>query len=211
MQKSVWFPALLKSVEGEVLACGAANVIPETGDINFRSDFVPLFPMGEVLMIVRLDEDNEIANYTGKVYISNRKLMRLVSVGREIVAGENYVFRDLPFKGTLKPLCEESPPTRKFLKLKSKAADQEDRTYEVDIIGLGQHCLVFQYDVDTPFYRDQRFLVKTDLPIDLPETEIEIEEAFIFGTKSSYRCRLQKLADEDCKRLMQFLMLYGIP
>lgn len=211
MQKSVWFPALLKSVEGEVLACGAASVIPETGDINFKSDFVPLFPMGEVLMIARLDEDYEIANYTGKVYISNRKLMRLVSVKREIVAPADYVFRDLPFKGTLRPLREERPHTRRFLKFRAKAAEQDERTYEVDVVGLGQDCLVFHYDGDTPFYRNQRFLVKTDLPINLPETEIEIEEAFILGRKSSYSCKLETLTDEERQRLMQFLMIYGIP
>jgi len=209
MLQSVWFPALLKSVVGEVLSYGAASVVPETGDVNFKSDFVPLFPMGSVLVITRLDEGNEVINYMGKVYISNRKLMRLVSAKREIIAGANYIFRDLPFLGIIKPLREERPPVKNILRFKAKAAEEAEQAYKVNITGLGQHALVFQYDSLNPFYSNQRFVVKADLPIALPETVIEIEKAFIFGKSASYSCRMTELADEERKKLVQFLMLYS--
>jgi len=208
MLQSVWFPALLKSPEGEVLAEGSANVVPETGDVNFKSEFVPLYPMNTVLVVTRLEQRNkEVAKFTGKVYLSSRNLMRLVSVEREILDESNHVFRGLKFNATLTAPQEKEPPKKGLFRLFAGAPKEEEAVYEVEVAGLGRNVLEFLYDAATPFYPGQQLSIKVDLPIDFPETALEIEEAVIFGEKASYRCSLPELPDELREELVRFLKL----
>jgi len=209
MLQSDWFPALLKSETGEILACGIASVLSETGDVNFKSDFVPLFPMGTTLIITRLNRNSEVISFTGRVYISNRTLMRLVSVKREIIADADYIFCDLPFTGTIRLPQEDRTRLKNFLGFKSKAETEAETGFKVQIVGLGQHALIFQHNSACPFYNNQRFLLNMDNPISLPETVIEIEEAFIFGENAAYNCRILDLPEDERKKLVQFLMLHS--
>lgn len=111
-----WFPALLKTAEGEVLAEGSACVSSETKDVTFQSDFVPLYPVGTPLEIVRLSEAREIHRFFGKVYLSDKTLLRLVSVtDRTPPDAEQLYCSGLAFSGTLTVMGEsEQTPRRRF-------------------------------------------------------------------------------------------------
>ena len=74
------FPAKLKDMKGYLLAEGVASVSQEDQSVDFQSDFVPLFPLGERLKIIRTFDDREIHLFCGEVYISDKNLLRIVNV-----------------------------------------------------------------------------------------------------------------------------------
>lgn len=105
-----WFPALLKSEEGEELARGEAMVLPEEQAVNFASDFVPLYPMGTPMEIVRLHKGREVHRFTGKVYLSDKELMRIVSVQDELLPGSEEAYcGNMNFSASL-IACEQPAP-----------------------------------------------------------------------------------------------------
>ena len=74
------FPAILKDQQECVLAEGFASVLEESNSVEFRSDFVPLYPMGVPMKVVRRFQNQDIHIFWGEVYISDQKLLRLVHV-----------------------------------------------------------------------------------------------------------------------------------
>ena len=74
------FPALLKDMDGKILAEGEATVFAESRSIDFASDFVPMYRMGTKLQIARVFENKEIHLFSGEVFLSDKNLIRLVSI-----------------------------------------------------------------------------------------------------------------------------------
>lgn len=206
-----WFPALLKTAEGEVLAEGSACVSSETKDVTFQSDFVPLYPVGTPLEIVRLSEAREIHRFFGKVYLSDKTLLRLVSVtDRTPPDGEQLYCSGLAFSGTLTVMGEsEQTPRRRFGRKPSKAQAAPAELL-VPIVSLSENRLIFLYDSARPFDRGQRFSLSANMPLLLPQTTIEVEQAFLFGVNASYLCRFLDLTAAEKDVLRYFLLEYSL-
>ena len=112
------FPAVLKDQSGAVLAEGQATVLAETRTVEFRSDFVPMYRMGVPLQVVRMFEGQEIHIFSGTVFISDRNMLRLVSITDRLLPGsENVYFSETKIPAVLRLVERCQPlvqPKRRF-------------------------------------------------------------------------------------------------
>lgn len=210
-EHGLWFPAVLKTPKGEVLAEGSAAVSPETRDINFRSDFVPLFPVGTQLEIHRMREEEEIHRFSGKVYISDKALLRLVGVTDHIPPDPKHMYcTNLPFSGTIEEIAAPASEQKRRLFRRLRRASAPVGPLLVPIVSLSENRLVFLYDSAQPFYAGQIFHLTANMPLLLPKTAIEVESAILFGVNASYLCRFLELTEEQQSILRYFLLEYSL-
>lgn len=90
--RSTRFSALLKSAEGEMIEEGTALCSIENGSVDFAGDFIPLFPMGTPLTVVRVYQGNELQTFRGEVYLSSKKLLRITAVSEQLLPGSERFF-----------------------------------------------------------------------------------------------------------------------
>lgn len=200
------FKALLKTASGEVLAQGRASALASLKAIRFESDFVPLYPMGTPMEIVRLFDGGEVHRFWGRVFVSDKTLMKLVSVDDELLPGAELLYcDDLAFAANLRPY-----PDGDKRRLKRRGADpaEQDKSFPVVLSELTDQQLVFQYDMDQPFREGTRFHIKTDAPLPRLAASVEIDVALYFGQKASYSCHFINLSENDRSRLRAFLWQY---
>ena len=210
-EHGLWFPAILKTPEGEVLAEGSAAVSPETKDVNFTSDFVPLFPVGTQLEIHRMRDEEEIHRFAGKVYISDKTLLRLVGVSDRIPPDPKHMYcTNLRFSGTIEEIAAPAPAPKRGLFRRPRKASEPVGPLLVPIVSLSENRLVFLYDSAQPFYTGQMFHLTSNMPLLLPQTTIEVEQAVLFGVNASYLCRFLELTDEQRGILRYFLLEYSL-
>lgn len=208
---STWFPAILKDGEGKVLATGQSSILLEQRAINFTSDFVPIYPLGEHMEIDRLDESGrEVHRFVGKVYLSDKTFMRITDVDDTLLSGSENIYCDnLPFTGMLEKI-EAPEPNKWFWKLKKGHEPKTPHHIMVPIIELTDKQLVFLFDNSVSYQEGDRFRLTAHMPLILPETVIEIEKAFLFGVNSSYICNFLDLSEENRQILRHFLVQYNI-
>lgn len=204
------FEALLKLQDGTVLAKGHARVLLAQKAVSFECDFVPLYPMGTPMEVVRLYQGKEIHRFLGKVYLSDKQLMRIVSVDDVLLPGaEDLYCHDMPFSADFSLCPPEQTDGGPFRWLRGKQIFQEF-VFQAHVTEISSKGLTFQYDIEQPFEVGQRFLVKTHAPLPLPETIVEIEKPFCFGTVASYRCQFCSLPASAEENLRYFLTQYHL-
>lgn len=205
------FTALLKSENGEVLAEGKAMVSEGIQDINFTSDFVPLFPIGTPMQIVRLNNGREIHKFTGKTYISDKTLIRLIGVEDCIIDDYSALYcNHLELTATLEELVannEKAP--RRFFKRKQEQ-EYIPLMFKAPIVALSDKKVIFLYDNTNPFYEGQAFIIKINPPVLLPQTIIKAERALLFGDTASYLCDFVNLTEESKQYIRNWLLDYSL-
>ena len=223
------FDACLKNESGEVLAMGEASISVQKRHVTFKSNFVPLYPMGTPMEIVRLLDGVEIHRFTGKVYLSDKKLMRIVSVDDELLPGSQFCYCDkFSFAGTVRP-CFEYIKQDKWQFIKSRKQEELPREFGVVIIGMTINQLVFTFD-ETVGNEEKhtgvpannltvtsmldvkvgdRFLMNMSEPISLDQITIEMTKPLYFGPKPSYVCDIMGLDPLEHKHLSNFLWKYN--
>lgn len=198
------FPALLKNADGQVLASGQAYLLQSQRSVTFESDFVPLYPIGTPMEIVRMYRGEPVHRFCGQVYLSDKALMRLVQVTDILLPGCEYVYcNELNFTGMMTVL-PDTPPTlmeRLGLRLLTASAEQ----YAITLTELSRDYLVFSHDIQQPLSIGQRLLIQADAPVPLPETPVEITKSLLFGSQASYTCRFTKLSKEARDELQLFM------
>lgn len=209
-----WFPAILRSMEGEVLAEGEASVLKEDHAVTFTSDFVPLYPLGTQLEIMRIYKGKEVHQFIGKVYLSDKKLMRLVSVEDKLLPGSEEVYcGNMNFPATL-TRCKKAENKRGFFFAKAKN-EPDPQPIPVTIIELTWEQMVFatvsQEPFDQqPFEENERFLMQTQKPLPLrKDTVIEVQRSLLFGGKPIHLCRFPLMSKGDRDLLHAFLIQYN--
>lgn len=76
---SIEFSAFLESEENDILEPGQAY-ISHDNSVTFTSDFVPLIKLGSEVAVIRAIGEKRLDRFVGKVYLSSRKLLRIVDV-----------------------------------------------------------------------------------------------------------------------------------
>lgn len=199
------FPAVLKTTEDKVLEYGTACASIAEGSIEFKNEFVPLFKMGTRLKIVRVHDDVETHSFTGEVYLSAEKLLRLVSVTDEVLPGavSAYLY-DVEMEGTASAIL---PPQgqRKLFHFGRSEDLPSLQVFPISVYALSLVQLRFTCGVTMP--QGQRLTVNVHQPPlfeDLP-IQVELPVDFGEGTTGSYRCRILDLPGENRYRLEQYL------
>lgn len=196
------FPALLKNIRGELQAEGRAIISRKKRSVTFSSDFVPLYPVGTPMEIVRLHQKTPIHRFEGLVYLSDKQLMRLVSVEDELLPGAEEVYcTETNFSAKL--------TTRRgrenfFRRLFPKAAD----TYTVKIVAFNRKQAEFRLATKSAFEEGTHFVMEAKSPLPLPRVTVEIRKAMLFGPSASYLCDFTDLTPEDEECLHNFMLEY---
>lgn len=60
--------------------------ISRDNSVTFTSDFVPLIKLGSEVAIIRVIGEKKLERFVGKVYLSSRKLLRIVDVNSAIIS-----------------------------------------------------------------------------------------------------------------------------
>lgn len=206
------FKALLRSESGELLAEGRASVDIDQKAVNFESDFVPLYPLGTPMEIVRVYGGKDIHRFFGKVYLSDKKLMRIVSVQDELMPGAELFYCDKkPFTGMLRAhaVAAKAEP-RSLLRRQKPKPVEEPQPFAVRITEITDRHLVFLFDIEQQFAIGTRFLFKADQPLPLPPVNIEITKPFYFGQSACYICKFLDLQPKSAWTLRAFLWEYTL-
>lgn len=88
----IYFSAVLKTEDGQLLEIGQACVSDTENSVDFTSDFVPLLKLGETARITRTLGSKELESFVGQVYLSSRKLLRIVSVENAVMESARRLF-----------------------------------------------------------------------------------------------------------------------
>lgn len=81
---SIGFSAILESKDNDILEPGQAY-LSQDNSVTFTSDFVPLMKLGSKVSIIRVIGEKRMENFVGKVYLSSRKLLRIVEVDHKMI------------------------------------------------------------------------------------------------------------------------------
>lgn len=81
------FTALLKTPDGKVMEPGNATLFISQRAAEFRAAFVPMLKLGTIATIVRIEKGQEIHSFTGRVYLSSQRLLRLVEITDRLLPG----------------------------------------------------------------------------------------------------------------------------
>lgn len=159
------FRARLKDDKGTFLEDGVACVNVENRSIEFKNDFVPLYPIGTPLQITRLYEQREIHIFTGKVYISDKNLLRLVSVNDTVVPGSEDVYACPVSIGASLTLVSpkiEPPPRKFFLFRNNKDTQPVKQTFDITIHSICSTQLRFHAEPGVPINEEFYMTMNTD-------------------------------------------------
>lgn len=204
------FEAILRRPDGEILANGYAKVHLARKSVTFESDFVPLYPLGTAMEIVRLFHGQEVHLFKGNVYLSDKRLMRIVSVDDELLPGSDSLYcHNMPFSAAFAVI----PPKRSELKLmeriRTKQPEQR-QVFKAPILEISPEKMTFQYDIETPFEEGQKLLMAAYMPLQMPRTIIQVLKPMCFGLKATYECEFIRLTPADRENLQCFLQQYHL-
>jgi hypothetical protein len=206
MQSQTHFPACLKTPEGNMLAYGNAELSLEDRSLTFRSDFVPLYPLDTPLEVFRLDGNTPVHRFWGNVYLSDKRLMRLVHIDDELLPGSEMVYcGGLPFTGQA-TRCTMPLKKRHFF---SRPVPQIAAPVHVAIPEMTDRQLVMLYDDDDVLEPGEQFLLCFDRPVPLPPIKVELIRSGIFALKQPRLCAFLGLKEGDRKNLREFLAIHN--
>lgn len=89
---NIFFSATLICEEDGICEPGQACIEPFEDSVTFSCDFVPLIRLGSRATIVRTLGEMEFERFEGRVYLSSRKLLRIVEVDHEVVSSVRPLF-----------------------------------------------------------------------------------------------------------------------
>lgn len=79
------FTANLCTEDGQLIETGEARVSDTENAVDFTGEFVPLLKLGVTVQIVRVLGSSQFERFIGKVYLSSRKLLKIVEVDEQLV------------------------------------------------------------------------------------------------------------------------------
>lgn len=231
------FPAILKNTEGEIIAEGHGNILVSTHAVNFTSDFVPLYPIGTPMEIDRIFEDKEVHRFVGKVFLSDRTLLRLVCVDDELLPGSEYVYcGGMSFPAHIKTIVPPPPKKPRFrlpfrhepvpilpIEMAATIVSLTDRQLEIKVAppeeesgieglallrGAFQNGALLVLTLPNTLFAPDDPTLPTTPPI--PETIIRVEKQTILSSETSCLCRFSALSARDRLPLTEFLIRYNL-
>lgn len=204
-----WFPARLMGGEpdGEPLSEGKATVSLSERTVTFTSDFVPLYPVGTPMLLVRTHGGTPIHGFVGRVYLSDKQLMRLVDVEDQPMEGSEEVYcRGIPCAGTLTP----QPPSGILGALRRRFTDRKKlEPIPITVDAITSHQLEFQLSMDRQLTEGQRLVFTRESGVPLPPVTVEVVKSLYFGARAGYLCEFVNLPPKAEALLQQFLAEYS--
>ena len=199
------FSAVLKMADGTVLESGQALVSVENQSVDFASEFVPLFSMGTPLEIVRVFRGEEIHSFTGVVYLSSERLIRLTSVKDTIMEGtEKYYMFPADANAQLFQPDAQEPKQSGLFRRKKAPSSPMPQLHDIRVTGIALDALEFTTPVELP--QGQRFYLTMQEPFPLEEIPLELKRILQFGLNGqNCSCRIVSLPKGVRSRWSDFI------
>lgn len=186
------FPAVLKDTQGRILAEGYGVVLPEHGEVEFRSDFVPLYRMGVPLKIVRRFDGQDIHLFIGEVYISDMQLLRLMHVRDLLLPGSEKIYStqvDIPSTFVLAEVQEYLANHHGWFSLFRRNKQEEPRPapeYPAQLTALSGRQIEFhsEYLLETGDDILMTFTPEPDVSFD--SVPVRVDKVYAFGEGVAY-------------------------
>ncbi len=201
------FPAVLKTTEDRALEYGTGCASVAEGRVDFKGEFVPLFKMGTRVRIVRVKDQVETQSFTGEVYLSSEKMLRIVAVRDEVLPGaaSAYLY-DVEMPGTAEGLVAPPKAPRRLFRF----GRQEEEAPTAQVFPVLVHAISMnqvKFTCDLPLDQGQELRLTTQGPVELTALPLRVELPVTFGegATSSYRCKIAELSGANHTRLEQFL------
>lgn len=86
------FPALVRAGYGGTDIFGQAQVCAGNNAVEFTGEFIPLMPLGAPASIEWILGDRVVVSFSGNVYLSSPRLLRLVDVNPDLVQAAQATF-----------------------------------------------------------------------------------------------------------------------
>jgi len=185
-----YFPAVLKTPEGNFLAEGYAKGDLSARTLEFRSDFVPLLKYRTRARVARIEKGYETQKFEGTVYLSSPAMLRLVDVNiRELAEIELESLQEVHFSGTA--IRRES---------------MREIGCPAEIFAVSYDKLRFTSSEN--FEEGQQVGFAVDKPFALRGLELRVQEKIDFGqeTRAGYRCEILYLPEEGRELLIDYVI-----
>lgn len=202
------FSARLQSLSGETIACGFASVDTAARSVTFESDFVPLYSLGTPLTLMRLHDGRDVHRFTGAVYLSSKKLLRLTGVHDALLPGSEEVYcGGLPFTGRI---VYTPPSFKKSFLFGQKHKEEAPLTLSVSLPELTCRQVVFLYRGQDILDPGQRFVLLGDPPLSFAPVTLTLNSALFFGAQQPCLCSFVDLREADRAVLAELLSRYNL-
>ncbi len=178
------FEANLKIASGEVVSNGFATVNLQKREINFASDYVPIYKPGSPMEIVRVFQGDEIHKFFGKVSISNRKMLRLANVNDLLLEGsEQFYSNNIQLKATTTiSRVQHQNWLKKFLRL---LANTRTMNINVHLSDITYDSLTFAFH--SKILRHKKgFYQRTSVPDDYEDLELQEGDSFTLNVTDKF-------------------------
>lgn len=194
--------AILKTPDERIVEYGQVSVSLKDKYAEFSSQFVPLLKIDTEARIICIEENTSTHIITGKVYLSSKNLLRLVSIKCTLIPGAENVLETPTFlrAGIYKPVMKSGVFS------KNKVVYKWD---ECTVTSLSMRYITFRSS-KIMFEYDDRVKLKIGAPVFSKDTEINLQLAqtgLMFGKNSKYNYKITKLKEREQTELADFIKL----
>lgn len=215
---------LYLSEDESFLADGTASVDLENQWVTFNSEFVPLYELETKVYITRIFNGKEIHRFEGKVYLSDKKLMRIVSVEDNLLEGSEICYSsNVKFDAALSSVVKNPDGS-----IQSKIKQLKNIEFDIEIKDMTTNKVfidVYESYVVSNFIK--KLIHKTDFDIEKIELgqnfsiikseklkeivlNVKINKAYHFGDIPRFECDILNTSQQEVDSLKEFLWDYNL-
>lgn len=194
--------AILKTIDDNIIEYGQVTVSLKEKYAEFSSQFVPLLKIETEAKIICMEGAVTTHIITGRVYLSSKNLLRLVSIKCTLIPGAENVLETPTFirAKIYKPILKRG------IFNKNKIVYKWD---ECTIISVSMKSISFRSSRIMCEYENQ-IKLKIGNPIFSKEAELNLQIAsngLMFGKNSKYNYKIIKLKEHEQTELAEYIKL----
>lgn len=210
-------------LNNEFLADGTASVDLDTKSVTFTSGFVPLYELETKVEVIRIHNKQEIHRFEGEVYLSDKNLMRIVSVKDELLKGSQDCYScNVTCAGSL--VANFNNGDKKADALKGMEFDvtivsmtDEKITFDVIKCNAGTNIIQKLFkkggDLNKEVQKievDQIFNMQKTTILPIANLNVQIKKAYHFGEIPRFDCDIVNTLEPEKELLKEFLWDYNL-
>lgn len=234
MMKDIYnnFDACLHIDDAEIT--GNASVSVAKDEVIFVSEFVPIYPPGTIASIDRIYNGRAVHNFCGEVYLSDKKVMKIVAVTDELLEGSQECYKEnilinAKISNKAKPETPKKPRSKKAI----ERVKEESKLQEIEINSLTKTQLSFSFKYKTCQLKEKGFGKKVasvaiddkvgikvddkmyihignDEEIPTKTIKVNVTETLILGQNPIYSCKIIDMQSSEREMLKKYLEQYNL-
>ena len=197
------FPAVLKTLDDQIVAdTGVIQISIEDKSVDFKSEFIPLYKLGDQLKIVRIQDGIEVVSYVGEVYLSSQHILRLVSVTETVLPAARSVFSyDVDLTGKL--IARVLDTSHKRFLFFGKKPRYRETVFDAQIHSIALRGVKFT----TPYILEDEQTISLNMQEPrLKDVLLDVKKAIDMGQEMrSYQCVIRDIDRESRDNLENFI------